>query len=192
MINHADCQNKNDAELVKLALQNEDYFLCLMKKYQAPLLRYIMRISDNSKEDAEDILQEVFLKTYKNLNDYNPGQKFSSWIYRICHNEVISHWRKKKARASVLSIEDNDEFLKNIAGDFDLEKQVYQHFAAEDIKRNLAQLEPKYQEVLVLRYLEEQSYEEISDILHKPPGTVATLINRAKNRLKYLISKENK
>jgi len=96
MINKEACEKKEDSELVELSLKKQDYFYCLILRYQEKLLRYIRRISASSKEDAEDILQEVFMSVYKNLNDFDNSLKFSSWIYRIAHNKTVSHWRKQK------------------------------------------------------------------------------------------------
>src|SRR5665648_188700 len=89
MTNYEDCSNMTDNELVKLSLDNPDHFFCLTKRYESKLLRYIMRISKFSHEDAEDVLQDVFIKTYYNLNEFDSELKFSSWIYRIAHNQTI-------------------------------------------------------------------------------------------------------
>jgi RNA polymerase sigma-70 factor (ECF subfamily) len=128
-------------------------------------------------------LQEVFIKVYRNLNDFDQSLKFSSWIYRIAHNEVISHYRKMKSRPKLITT-DNDEWLKTIAGSDDLEKELERKFTSEEIRNILSKIDAKYREVLVLRFLEEKDYKEISDILEKPMGTVATLINRAKKQFK--------
>ena len=90
-----DLREKTDEELVALALKDPQVYASIMERYEEKLLRYIMRISVNSKEDAEDVLQDVFLSAYKNLNDFDQDLKFSSWIYRIAHNKVISHFFKR-------------------------------------------------------------------------------------------------
>lgn len=174
-------KNKTDEELVCLSLRNQEYFLNLMKRYEDKLTRYIRRISNATKEDAEDILQEVFIKVYQNLNDFDLSLKFSSWIYRICHNQVISSYRKIKNKLTVL---DDDGFLNNIASGLDLIQEINRRDAKRDIHRVLAELEIQHREVLILRFLEGRSYQEISDILRKPMGTVATLISRAKEEFK--------
>ena len=183
MVENKESLQKTDEELVALTLRSQDYYSCLVSRYEAKIMRYIMRISSFSKEDAEDILQEVFIKVYKNLNDFDQGLKFSSWIYRIAHNEVISHYRRMKARP-ILITTDADEWLKTMASSDDLEKELERKFTAEEIKNILSKMDMKYKEVLVLRFLEEKDYQEISDILKKPMGTVATLINRAKKQFK--------
>ncbi len=183
MLDREKCEEFKDDELVKLSLENQDYFYCLILRYEDKLLRYIRRISSSSKEDAEDILQEIFISVYKNLNDFDSNLKFSSWIYRIAHNKTVSHWRKIQSRPKTVSGDDEDNNLFDfIAGDDDLLKSLEQKCSAKQIRKIIFNLDDKYREVLVLRFLEDKDYKEISDILKKPMGTVATLINRAKKK----------
>lgn len=179
--------NKNsDEKLVLLTLKNQDYFLFLIKRYEEKILRYIIRISGLRKEDAEDLLQEVFIKVYQNLNDFDQKLKFSSWIYRISHNVVIDNFRKNKARPEIADLDEdiNDRIIENIKSDFDVTREIDRKYLRTGMERVLKRIDNKYKEVLVLRFFEEKSYEEISDILKKPVGTVSTLINRAKKQFK--------
>ncbi len=185
-------QEKTDEELVSLALQNQDNFLYLMQRYQQRLLSYIHRISNVSHEEAEDILQEVFIKVYRNLNEFDDSLKFSSWIYRITHNQVISEYRKHKARPEIVTWETKDEFINNIVSDFDITQEVELDYLRKKIDSIFRQLKDEYREILILRFFEDKSYEEISDILKKPLGTVATLINRAKKQFKEILAEEPK
>lgn len=184
MLEKEKCKEFEDNKLVKLSLQNQEYFYCLILRYEDRLLRYIRRISSSSKEDAEDILQEVFISVYKNLNDFDNKLKFSSWIYRIAHNQTISHWRKIQSRPKTISGDDeNNSLFDFIAGDDDILKIIERKCSAKHIREVIFNLDDKYKDVLVLRFLEDKDYKEISDILKKPMGTVATLINRAKKKL---------
>jgi len=180
MTNPAPSANLSDAELVKLTLKDSENFLYLMQRYEAKLLRYIRRISNLNEDDAQDILQEVFIKVYNNLNNFDSSLKFSSWIYRITHNSVISNFRKLKARPQKILWDDNEDFIKNIASEFNLEKEIDGKLDREIILQILDKLDFKYKEVLELKFLEDKTYNEISDILKKPAGSVATLIHRAK------------
>lgn len=184
------CISKTDEELVKLALENQDYFGCIMERYEKKLLAYIIRISGFSKEDGEDILQEVFIKSYVNLNSFDDKLKFSSWIYRITHNEVINNYRKKKARPqSVMDLD--DEFLNNLASDLKTDGHIDIQYLRDNMKKVLDKIEPKYREVLILRFWEDKDYSEISDILKKPMGTVATLLSRAKSNFQKEMERQN-
>ena len=188
--------DKTDNQLVELTLANQDNFLYLMKRYEGKLLAYILRISNVDRDEAEDILQDVFIKTYKNLNSFDINLKFSSWIYRITHNQVISNYRKIQARPQKYTFDVDDEILNNIASDFDIIREIDRSLLRDNIEDILISLDQKFQEVLILRFLEEKDYKEISDILKKPMGTVATLLNRSKKAFrkeleKHLANKPN-
>ena len=181
MINTESCDSKTDNELVRMSLRDSDYFLYLSKRYEDKLLRYIKRISKFGQEDAEDVLQEVFIKTYYNLNGFDPELKFSSWIYRIAHNETVSAIRKKSVRPTVyLEVEDINKF----SDAFDMTKDIDNTLDRKVIDEALSRLDEKYREVLVLRFLDEKEYVEISDILKKPVSTVGNLILRGKKLFK--------
>ena len=182
--NLQDIESKNDEELVALTLKNPDNYVFLVDRYEPKLSRYIMRISSSSKEDAEDILQDVFISAYKNLNDFDTDLKFSSWIYRITHNKVISHFRKISARPKTTTYEGDTQLLNILASDEDLNRDMERKYTAEQVRSILEGMDERYKEVLILKFLEEKDYKEISDILEKPMGTVATLINRAKKQFK--------
>jgi len=140
-----------------------------------------MRISKFRREDAGDILQDVFVKTYYNLNEFNDELKFSSWIYRIAHNQTVSEIRKKSVRPSVpFEKEDIDRF-EDV---FDIVKDIDNSFEREKIDKALSLLDEKYREVLVLRFLDEKDYIEIADILKKPTSTIGNLILRGKKLFK--------
>jgi len=187
-----DCTDNTDEELVKLTLERQGYFAYLMDRYTKPLLRYIGRISNKSGDDAEDLLQDIFIKAYRNLNGFDDKLKFSSWLYRIAHNHVISDFRKRKARLEDVSWSYDDEFLNNLKADFDLNDIVNTKFDQEIVGKVLYKLDLKYREVLELRFWEQMSYREISDVLKKPEGTIATLINRAKDNFRKEIKKYEK
>lgn len=185
------CDKQSDKQLVRLTLKNADYFECLMERYEKKLFRYIRRITNLDKESIEDLLQEVFLKVYKNLNDYDPGFTFNSWIYRITHNEAISTIRKLKARPETVNFENEEgvSFLDILPSDIDLREDYVKKELARKVHKLINQLPEKYRTVLVLKFLEDKSYEEIADILQIPMGTVATLINRAKEQFRKLAKK---
>jgi len=91
------CKGLSDNEIAARSLENLDYFSCLYQRYEAELLRYIFRVGSLDEEEAQDILQESFIKIWRNLNEFDSSMKLSSWLYRIVHNETISHIRKKKS-----------------------------------------------------------------------------------------------
>ena len=190
MCSALDCEDKSDEELVVLTLQNRECFVCIINRYENKLLRYMKRISNMPEEELQDILQETFIKAYYNLNNFDSDLKFSSWVYRIAHNSIIDAHRKNKIRPQGNLVDIEDNLLQNIASDTNVLKEVDQKYIRKNIEDALENMEQKYREVLVLKFFEEKDYKEISDILKKPMGTVATLLNRAKRKLKEEIIKQ--
>lgn len=115
--------------------------------------------------------------------------KFSSWIYRIAHNETINLFRKTQRQPLLILSNDDDGFFNNIKSDIDIIKDYATAFEVEYIKNAINALDIKYRDPLILKFFEEKSYIEISDILKIPEGTVATYINRGKAKLKEELTK---
>ncbi|HRY91734.1 MAG TPA: RNA polymerase sigma factor [Candidatus Gracilibacteria bacterium] len=188
-----DFAQMSDLELVQQTLKDQQAFYWIMKRYETRLMHFIKRISNVDYHTAEDILQEVYIKIFKNLNGFDQKMKFSSWIYRIAHNETISHYRKMKARAETVSLENDDAkgLIAILSDSFDFKAELNSKLVAEKVQKIIYSMPQKYNEVLILRYMEEKDYDEIADILKKPSGTVATLINRAKEYFKNAAKKQN-
>ncbi len=186
-----DYSKYTDEQLVQKSLEDVDFFSVLIERYEEPLKRYVMRISDFSHEESEEILQEVFIKTWKNLNDYDEETKFSSWIYSIAHNQTVSEYRKQKTRGRKNQIFMDEEIFANLPSEMDLKTEINTKLNSKIVHEILNFLPLKYKEVLILKFLEQKSYEEISDIIKKPQGTVATLINRAKKEFKKTLLRKN-
>lgn len=189
MLNLEDLKDKTDQQLVELAKNDQEMFGALMARYQKPLFYYVKRISQLGNEDIEDLLQDIFVKAYLNLNSYDPSLKFSSWIYRISHNHIVDNFRKISARPRIAYGED-DNLIKIIKDDTDLEKELIDRDCAENVRNAIEKMPLKYKEALVLRFIEDKDYEEIMDILQKPKGTVATLIARGKKLIEKDIKKK--
>ncbi|MFZ2975972.1 MAG: RNA polymerase sigma factor [Candidatus Moraniibacteriota bacterium] len=191
MLGKEELKNKSDEELAGLVIDNPDFYYFLMERYEAKILRYIRRISNFSKETTEDLGQEIFLKAYENINDLDENLKFSSWLYRIARNHVISFWRKNKNRKLVSSFDADENFKNMFESDEDIAKDLEKKITAEEVGKILEKMKIEYREVLVLRFLEDKDYNEISDILKKPVGTVGTLLNRAKKEFRKELGKNN-
>ncbi len=177
-----------DAELVRLSLADPNKFSLIINRYQDKLARYVRRLGAFSAEDTEDILQGIFLKVYLNLNDFKTDLKFSSWIYRIAHNQVISHFRKHQVRPEAHSSPIDSPGFELLANDISLDFQSDVNLRQAAIAAALGKIDARYREILILKFFEDKSYQEISDILKKPAGTVASLLNRAKKSLKNSLS----
>ncbi len=174
----------SDADLVKRSLENPDNFSHIIRRYSAPLGRYIRRRSHASTHDMEDMLQDIFIKVYKNLNDFDQRLSFSSWIYRITHNHIIDWYRKEK-RHDTISLDDEDSgIIYSIAGGEEADKFANFKELSNEVSEVLGLLPPGYKDVIVLRFFEDKSYEEISDIMRIPISAVGVRINRAKSAIK--------
>ena len=183
--------NKTDQELIADAKKDKDAFIEIIRSYELPVRRYIIRLGCRDYHDIDDLLQDIFIKVYKNINEYDSDLKFSSWLYRIAHNETISFYRKKSIRPTTFVTEEEMYLFENIANETDFTKFIDAKINADILRLALGELEEQYRDVLVLRFFEEKSYAEISDILKIPEGTVATLLNRGKKRLKDILTKKN-
>lgn len=181
------CKDLSDAELITLIQiqkKNKEAYYNLTERYSKKLFTYIFHFVGD-KSETEDILQNVFSKTYKNLDKFDVSRKFSSWIYRIAHNESVNFLKRRNKRYTV-SWEDISTTKDKLdtATNEEIPEEKWEHMEiVREIDEALAKLPPKYKQVLKLRYFQEYSYEEIGDILKKPINTIGTLINRAKKKL---------
>jgi len=182
-----DCSKNSDKDIVKLISSWDiDAFYCIALKYEKKLLKYINRITNTSYEETENILQEVFIKAYTKINSYNSDYSFSSWIYRIAHNHTIDYF-KKNSKKETINLEWDDEninFLDLFKSWENIEENISKKELNKKIWEIINSLDDKYREILILKFLEEKNYSEISDILKIPEWTVATLINRWKKQFK--------
>ncbi|MCA9359575.1 sigma-70 family RNA polymerase sigma factor [Candidatus Kaiserbacteria bacterium] len=181
----------SDEELVKMTLQDKSHFGVLVDRYQAKLARYIARLGVRDPEDQMDVLQDIFLKTYRNLNGFDTSLHFSSWIYRIAHNEAISWYRKKNVRPEGHLIGDSEEIIGFLsAKDESADAQFDKTVNAKEVNEALLKIDEKYREVIILRFFEHKDYDEISDILKIPVGSVGTLLHRGKKQLADALNHE--
>ncbi|PIU08741.1 MAG: hypothetical protein COT31_02185 [Candidatus Moranbacteria bacterium CG08_land_8_20_14_0_20_34_16] len=185
-------KNLSDNELVKIICQKDvARYDEIIDRYQGKLFAYLYRLM-GSKEDADDVLQDVFLKAYENLKSYDPKRKFSSWIYRISHNEAVNYIRRKSLKKfisweNIVMSKDKLEMSNSENG---ADKIFLKKERKQELERALEKLPFKYRQILLLRYFSEKSYQEISEILAKPINTVGTLISRAKEKLYFEMKKE--
>lgn len=192
----ASISSKEDAQLIERAAQgDEQAFRLIVEKYSRALRFHITRMV-RDKEIIDDLIQEIFLKAFSNLGSYNTSFAFSTWLYRIATNHTIDHLRKKKLKT--LSI---DEPVQSKDGEMQIEIPDNSTRADELIltqQRNkiildaLETLPSKYRTVIEMRHMEEKSYQEISEELDLPLGTVKAHIFRARELLyKYLKDKRS-
>jgi RNA polymerase sigma-70 factor (ECF subfamily) len=178
-------ENLTDEQLI-LRFQKGDTFSfdILVRRYENPIYNYVLRFIGNSVE-AEDIVQETFLRLYKNKHYYKEIAKFSTWIYTIAGNLARTELRRKKKR-KFFSISNFTTTEK----DYDIpdtssspEDNMERVVNTEVIQKAISQLTPKFKEVILLRDIQGFSYDEISEIIGVPLGTVKSRVNRARLKL---------
>jgi len=175
----------SDNELVEIIRRNDqERYSEIVDRYQTKLFVYIYRLIGN-KEEAEDLLQDVFVKAYRNLNSYDTSRKFSSWIYRIAHNEAVNFIKRKSLKRFISfdAITSTKDKLDSSSEEEGADKAWLRKEVSKEVSDAMKKLPFKYNQVLTLRYYSDQSYEEIAEILGRPVNTVGTLINRAKKKL---------
>jgi len=180
----------DDNGLIKLVRSGHpELYAEIVERYEKKLFSYIYRLVGN-KEETEDILQNVFVKAYRNIKTFDIKRKFSSWIYRIAHNESIN-FLKKKNKKKFISWEDIVASKDKMETKSDEKSPIdiwIRKESAIEVQEALEKIPEKYRKVLMLRYFSEKSYEKIGKIINSPVNTVGTLINRAKKKLMAVIN----
>ena len=177
----------SDSEVVILVLQGDnDMYAHIVERYEAKLLRYAnFLIKDYDM--ASELVQDTFIKAYIGLNGFRLDKSFSSWIYRILHNEAMNLIKRNK---KVPNFTDQGMTGDEIFVKFATDKTIDKNILKENVAKCMSRISIKYQEVLVLYYFDQLKYDEISDILHIPASTVGVRIKRAKDELRKICQSE--
>lgn len=175
-----------DEEVVILVQNgNKDAYGELMLRFEPKINRYAHRFF-REKEEITDLVQDVFIKAYVNIQSFDKTQKFSPWIYRIAHNEFVNKIAWKSIRNLVPL--DGDDFLGlALAAPEDTMREAMKLDDKRVMEKYLSELDEKYKTPIILFYYDDLSYDEISDILQIPPNTVGVRIKRGKDKLKQII-----
>ncbi len=171
-----------DEEVVeKVRISDKDLYVLIINRYQKKLLRYANNLLKD-EDKAVDVVQGSFIKAFVNLNSFNTDNKFSSWIYQIVHNEALNLIKKYPGETPLL---DDVDFKS----DENIEENLIKCETKIQVEKCLKEIPLLYSEPLSLYYIDNKSYEEISDILRIPMGTVAIRISRAKKLMKNICQK---
>jgi RNA polymerase sigma-70 factor (ECF subfamily) len=181
----------NDEDLmIQFQAGTVEAYDILVDRYQDALTSYVYRFLGDVKE-CEDLLQETFLRVYRNRHSYRPIAKFSTWLYTIAGNLARSEYRKRKRRQvySLQSISrDDEEYEIDIPDESFLpDRYAESQIQDEHIQAALLKISEEFREVVVLRDIQQLSYDEIARITGLPMGTVKSRINRGRTKLQELL-----
>lgn len=182
----------SDAAVVALAQTGaEPAYREILTRYERPVFSLIFRMV-RDRETAEDLAQETFIKVLNNLDRYSPEFKFSSWLFKIANNLTIDHLRRR--RVDTISIEGAPDAvtvesaratsIAVVSQDQSPLEELESRELGTAIEAAIANLRPEYRSCILLRHVEDRSYEEIAEIVKLPLGTVKTYIHRARHELR--------
>jgi RNA polymerase sigma-70 factor, ECF subfamily len=173
----------DDARLIDDCLRGDSAaFGCLVRKYQDRLFNTVVHVA-GSREEAEDVAQEAFVQAYVKLTSFHGESAFYTWLYRIAFNIAVSRRRRKKNEVS-LDV-GRDATGQEAVGDVESPgEQMLREERAHLVHSALAALSEEHRAILVLREMEAFEYEQISEILDLPTGTVRSRLHRARLQLR--------
>jgi len=178
---------ESDQELIERYLNGEEqFFAVLMNRYIKYTYNFIIRYSGD-KNSADDLLQETFLKVWKNLRYFDTDKKFSTWILTIARNTVID-WQRKNRAVVFSQLDTPDEsFASTLVGDLPSPEDLFdQKFLREKFDEEVAKLSSIEQTILLLHLEEELTFAEISEAIDKPLNTVKSIYRRSLDKIKDL------
>jgi RNA polymerase sigma factor (sigma-70 family) len=179
---------ESEQTLVTSALAGDQKaYKALFEMYRQAIFHITVKIVRNPDE-ANDLVQETFIKAFGSLKTYDHNYRFSTWLYKIAANSSIDYLRKRKIDSLSLDkpipTRDGDVQMEIPDDSYNPEKDLRNRERIIGIEDAIASLPEKYREVIVLRHKEDRSYEEIAEVLKVPVGTVKARIFRARELLK--------
>lgn len=174
-------EQTDEAVAVQVQQGNSEAFALLLARYETKLLRYAGKFLFYNPEAAEDVVQDVFLKAYSHIQSFDPARKFSSWLYRIAHNELINAIRKQ--RREHVSTFDLDTLLPHLVSKEATDDAAKAGEQRAMVDAALNKLDAKYREPLILFYFEDMEYQAIADVLRIPVSTVGVRLRRARKAM---------
>ena len=193
-INSNSLANNTDEELIAMFQRGNGHaFDLLVKRFKNPLMNYVYRYL-NDNDECDDVVQETFIRVYRNKNYYKPVAKFSTWIYTIACNLAktrLSQRQKLNIFSFLKSNKHEEEYEVADAG-YNLDAITDSILLDKIIQKALDKIPNHYREAVILRDIQELSYEEIADVLKTNVGTVKSRINRGREQLKKILERDIK
>jgi RNA polymerase sigma-70 factor, ECF subfamily len=176
----------DDRLLIESALQGDrSAFTALVERYQDRLFNSMLHVT-GSAEEAEDVVQDAFIRAFLRLDSFQQNSQFFTWLYRIAFNTALTRRRRKRPN---ISLDHYREVSGQEASDegASVDEGILQNERVELVRAAIASLSENHRAILVLREMQDRSYEDISEILEISIGTVRSRLNRARMQLKLAI-----
>jgi RNA polymerase sigma-70 factor (ECF subfamily) len=181
-----------DQQLIALSLSGDSVaFDHLFNRYRGSVMQLYMQRTGGNRDDADDLIQDTFLKVYMNLERYNPAYTFGQWLFTIARNTFIDYLRKRQDN---LPIDNVGKRQTNHSPQSSLptpEESIINSQQKAQLDTYLEQMRPRYRRLIELRFFRDYSYEEIASELAIPLGTVKTQLHRAREQLCTFITEKS-
>jgi len=188
VMKQVDYKNCSDKELITFIINKENAaFVEIMSRYKERIINFLYRYVGDY-DDAYDLSQEVFVKVYLNVSQFNAEHKFAAWLFAIAAN-IARDFLKKNSKLTITSLENFEE-----SGDYNLtelidsadspEVKYDKNYVSLQVQKALDSLQPHYREVLILKEIQQYSFDEVAEILAIEVGTVKSRVFRGKAQLK--------
>jgi len=163
----------------------------MIENYSKKVYNLALNFAGNS-DDASDITQDIFLKVYNNIHKFQDDNNFTSWLLRLAKNYCIDHWRKNKHNRKRVELEDHVEFKAEGVAGSSPEEELIRKSDVRFLRSKLLLLPPDLRTLIIMRDIQDYSYQDIAEHLEIPLGTAKSRINRARTKLAKIILKEGK
>ncbi|MDY0297886.1 MAG: RNA polymerase sigma factor [Acidobacteriota bacterium] len=152
----------------------------IVDRYSKGIYNLALNFAGNA-DDAADITQDIFIKLFSNIHKFTPEGNFNAWLMRMARNQCIDFWRKNRKNRNMLQL---DEEIR--LDDRDEEQHMIDHIDVQKLRRHINRLDPELRVLLIMRDVQNHSYQEIAASLDLPLGTVKSRINRGRIKLARL------
>lgn len=180
-----------DEIIVRLKQKDSEAWNKMIERYSKKVFNFALNFAGN-REDAADITQDIFLKVYNNIDKFKEDGNFDSWLSRLSKNHCIDFWRKNKKAKNKVELDENVRDPEIHEKQQSPEDSLIRKSEIKYLRGKLLLLPPDLRTLIILRDIQEYSYQEIAENLEIPLGTTKSRINRARAKLAKIVLKENK
>jgi RNA polymerase sigma-70 factor (ECF subfamily) len=176
-----------EEKLIKSAVKGDASAFGQLYDHYQPMIYRFVAVKVSRREEAEDITHQVFMSAWLNVKSYqHRGHPFSSWLYQIARNQVIDFYRSRRSDTPIDAI-DPEYFAVATSAEFAIPMKL----EVEAVRQAMKKLKPEYEDVIILRFIEDLSLKEVAGVLGKTEGAVKLMQHRAMRELKKILKDES-